>query len=207
MNYQNGKIYSIRSRSRPDLVYVGSTTQPLSKRFGEHKKPSNILTSQRVIEIGDAYIELIENYPCFGKEELNRREGQIMRTMDCVNRCIAGRTSAEYNQDNKEQITSRNKQYNQDNKEQITSRNKQYRQDNKEQITIWKKQYRQDNKEHIAIQGKQYKQTRKQIETCICGRQYNYGDTANRNRHYKSQTHIAHVNMIYDRLRPRSQAA
>ena len=40
-NYQNGKVYSIRSHSRPDLVYVGSTTQPLSKRFGGHKELKN----------------------------------------------------------------------------------------------------------------------------------------------------------------------
>lgn len=35
-NYANGKIYAIRSRSRLDLVYIGSTTQQLSKRYAEH---------------------------------------------------------------------------------------------------------------------------------------------------------------------------
>ena len=32
MDYNNGKIYSIRNTIDND-VYVGSTTQPLSKRF------------------------------------------------------------------------------------------------------------------------------------------------------------------------------
>lgn len=86
VNYQNGKIYSIRSRSRPDLVYVGSTTQPLSVRFGGHKKSSNRSTSKQIIDIGDAYIELIENYSCNGKDELCKREGEIMRSMECVNK-------------------------------------------------------------------------------------------------------------------------
>ena len=67
-NYQNGKIYTVRSRSRPDLVYVGSTIQPLSVRMGMHRIPSNNLSSKQVVVIGDAYIELIELYPCSSKE-------------------------------------------------------------------------------------------------------------------------------------------
>ena len=35
--YNNGKIYKIVSDST-DKIYVGSTTQPLSKRHYEHKK-------------------------------------------------------------------------------------------------------------------------------------------------------------------------
>ena len=85
-NYQNGKIYSIRSRSRPDLVYVGSTIQPLSVRLGKHKLPRNKSSSKQIIDIGDAYIELIENCSCNSKEELLKREGEIMRSMDCVNK-------------------------------------------------------------------------------------------------------------------------
>ena len=37
MEYKNGKIYSIRN-SIDDDVYIGSTTQPLSKRFFWHKQ-------------------------------------------------------------------------------------------------------------------------------------------------------------------------
>ena len=35
-DYQNGKIYCLRSH-KTDLVYVGSTCQPLYKRLNEHK--------------------------------------------------------------------------------------------------------------------------------------------------------------------------
>jgi len=88
-NYQNGKIYTIRSRSRPDLIYVGSTIQSLSTRFGEHKKPSNTCMSKQIIALSDAYIELLETYPCLNVEELQRRENYHMRSMDCVNKQLA----------------------------------------------------------------------------------------------------------------------
>ena len=87
-NYQNGKIYTVRSRSR---VYVGSTIQPLSVRMGMHRESRNICRSKQVVDIGDAYIELLELFPCNSKEELNRREGHFQRSMDCVNKNIAGR--------------------------------------------------------------------------------------------------------------------
>ena len=86
-NYQNGKIYGIRSVSNPDLLYVGSTTDQLSKRLYQHKNKSNKSTSKQIIDLGDAYIELIENYACNSKEELLKREGEIMRSMECVNKC------------------------------------------------------------------------------------------------------------------------
>jgi hypothetical protein len=97
-NYQNGQIYSIRSNTRPDLIYVGSTCRRLSERFGKHKVSTNTTTSKQIIEIGDAYIELIEIYPCNSKQELNRREGELIRSMNCVNKLVAGRTIEEYRQ-------------------------------------------------------------------------------------------------------------
>ena len=124
-NYQNGKIYCIRSHSRPDLVYVGSTCRRLSERFGKHKLVGNETSSRQIVELGDAYIELIENYACGSKEELNRREGQLIRSMDCVNKNIAGRTAAEYRQENKERTAKNNKKYRQENKEKISFNSKQ----------------------------------------------------------------------------------
>ena len=35
-NYQNGKIYKIHSYQTDD-IYIGSTTNTLSRRFSEHK--------------------------------------------------------------------------------------------------------------------------------------------------------------------------
>ena len=88
-NYQNSKVYSIRSLSRPELIYVGSTTQTLSQRMTGHRAPSSKCTSKKIIDIGDSYIELIENYPCADKNELGARENHHMRTIECVNRQYA----------------------------------------------------------------------------------------------------------------------
>ena len=35
--YNNGKIYTIRCREDNDLIYIGSTCQPLHKRWFTHK--------------------------------------------------------------------------------------------------------------------------------------------------------------------------
>jgi hypothetical protein len=36
--YKNGKIYTIRYKNDDSLIYVGSTVQPLFKRWFEHKR-------------------------------------------------------------------------------------------------------------------------------------------------------------------------
>ena len=88
-NYQNSKVYSIRSLSRPELIYVGSTTQTLSQRMVKHRKASSTCASKEIITIGDAYIELIENYPCNDKNELLARENRYIRGLDCLNKQLA----------------------------------------------------------------------------------------------------------------------
>ena len=103
-NYQNGKIYAIRS-FQTDLIYIGATTQKLSHRMAEHRSQyeryklgkTNNCTSFLIIELGDAYIELIENFPCENKEILLKREGEHMRaTKGAVNKRVEGRTKKEY---------------------------------------------------------------------------------------------------------------
>ena len=86
-NYQNGKVYSIRSLSRPELIYIGSTTQTLSQRMTGHRRDT--CACREIIDIGDAYIELIENYPCVDKNQLLARENRYMRGLDCLNKHLA----------------------------------------------------------------------------------------------------------------------
>jgi gas vesicle protein len=161
-NYQNGKIYSLRSHQTDD-VYIGSTTLSLALRkaghVGDFKRwlngCKNYVTSFEIIKYDDYYIELIEYFPCNSKEELHKREGEIIReTENCVNKVIAGRSQKEYCEDNKEKMKEYWKQYREDNKEKI----KQYREDNKEK----KKQYLEDNKEKIKEQTKQYREDNKE---------------------------------------------
>jgi hypothetical protein len=153
IDYTKGKIYCIRSPNT-DLIYIGSTCQKLSQRMGEHRiniKKNNI-TSKIIFEYGDAYIELLENYPCNNKEELLKKEGEHIRSNNCCNKCIPSRTPKEYYEQYREKIKEYQKEYYEDNKEhkkEYRERNKekQYYEDNKEKLKEYQKQYRERNKE------------------------------------------------------------
>jgi hypothetical protein len=119
INFANGKIYCIRSH-QTEQIYIGSTTQPLYKRFHRHKQMDS--SSKEILKYSDAFIELLEEFPCANKMQLNRREGELIRTTDCVNKRIAGRTLVEYKVDNKDYLFARDKQYREDNKQKITEK-------------------------------------------------------------------------------------
>ncbi len=163
-DYSKGKIYAIRSTSDPDLLYVGSTCMKyLCQRLGGHRQmykaykagDKKYITSFALIERNDHYIELLENHPCSSAEELHKREGEIIRSLDCVNKQIAGRCKKQYYIDNKEKLLKKSKQYRENNKESLSQRAKIYRENNKEKIRQQDKQYREDNKEKIKEQRKQ----------------------------------------------------
>ena len=123
--YSNGKIYSIRSY-QTDMIYIGSTCQLLCQRLAKHRinyknyllgKYANV-SSYKLLEYDDYYIELVEEYPCDNKSQLNRREGEIIRqTENCINKKIEGRTNKEYYIDNKDKILNQCKEYRTNNKE------------------------------------------------------------------------------------------
>jgi hypothetical protein len=171
-NYENGKVYCIRSHATVGC-YVGSTIQSLSKRLYSHKRDYNkwiannnlkYYTSFKVLEHGvdDCYIELIENVSCNDKNELERREGEIMRITDnCVNKNIIGRTNEElklynktvkkkYIENNKEKIKEDTKKYYEDNKEKIKENKKKWCENNKEKNKAYKKKYRDKKKAEKA---------------------------------------------------------
>lgn len=77
--YTNGKIYCIRSKNSPK-VYVGSTTYNLEHRLKAHTY-AKTTTSREIIEAGDAFITLLESYPCENKKQLQLRESEFMRFM------------------------------------------------------------------------------------------------------------------------------
>jgi hypothetical protein len=86
--FQAAKIYAIKSPSF-DKVYIGSTTQPLSIRFSEHKShykrylagKRNYTSSYALIKLDDAYIELLQECKCDTKRELLAEEAKQMLAM------------------------------------------------------------------------------------------------------------------------------
>ena len=107
-DYSKSKIYTIRSRKDENLIYVGSTTEKLCVRWAKHKhdfiKQKQISFINYIYEnnldFNDFYIELYEDFSCQNREQLNRREGEIIRLIGSLNYRIEGRTKKEYIEDN-----------------------------------------------------------------------------------------------------------
>ena len=111
-DYKNGNIYCIRN-TIDDGIYVGSTTQPLSKRMVKHRCSANTCPHKQkntthMYELGveHFYIELVEEYPCDNVEQLNRKEGEWTRKLGTLNSKIQGRTEKEWRSDNQEAIAA-----------------------------------------------------------------------------------------------------
>ena len=105
-DYQKTKIYKIESHLG-DKIYVGSTAKEyLSQRFQQHKNAYKKWKNGKVgkytsFELFDEYgiencqIVLIEAYPCNSKDEKNAKEGHYIKTLNCVNKVVVGRTREE----------------------------------------------------------------------------------------------------------------
>jgi len=209
--YKNGKIYTIRSFQTDD-IYVGSTIEKLCSRMSKHRyeyrkylKNNNrgFYSSFEILQYKDAYIELLEEYPCNSKEELCKKEGEYIRSMDCViNKCMAGiyKTDKEYYEENKEKVLQQQKEYYENNKEKILEYHKEYYENNEEKIKEYQKEYSKNNKEKIKEYHKEYtsrpeiKEKRKKRDNikinCACGSVVRKGEIR---RHERSKKHLAYI--------------
>jgi hypothetical protein len=154
--FHNGKIYTIRSHLT-DKFYIGSTRDKLYKRLSQHRanyrqykngKYHNV-SSFIMLDYDDHYIELLEDFKCENKQQLEKREGELIRLHrnNCINKCMVGRTNKEYVKDNAEKTEIYQKQY------QI---------DNKDKLAIYAKKYYMDNIATIVAKSKQ-------LYICECG--------------------------------------
>jgi hypothetical protein len=169
-DYSKGKIYAIRCTDSDD-VYIGSTVESLSKRMSGHrtdyKSKPNKCRSHILIGRGTAYIELVEDFPCDNVEQLRKREGEIIRSRVCVNRCVAGRTKEEHYRDNRDRFLEYHKEYSEKNRDAILEQKKEYYKENRdailEQKKEYNKEYRQKNKDKINAQRKEAYQKKKAL--------------------------------------------
>jgi hypothetical protein len=194
----------------------------LSKRLHNHRAhykqfkvgKFDYITSYEILKYDDHYIELIEDYSCKTKAQLERREGQLIRECKtAVNKYIAGRTQLEYNYDNKEKLCIIKKeyydankeslcinkrQYYQENKDKILENCKEYREANKEVIAVAQKQYREANKEQLSINKRQYYEENKEQllknmlkkYNCECGGKSTH---CHKSKHLRTKKHIAYM--------------
>ena len=120
--YHNGKIYQITDIGY-NKCYIGSTTESLSLRMARHRANYKSFLSGgkgphiRLFEIFNEFgienckIQLVEYFKCDTLQELQRREGEVIKTTVCVNEIVAGRTQKEYRDDNRDKIRELAKQY------------------------------------------------------------------------------------------------
>ena len=93
---------------------------------------------------------LIMDYPWKNKEELLRKEGEYIQSMECVNKYIAGRTPQEYKERYKDCFKQKQKQRYERDKEIIKQKYMEYfLHKNKEKGNEYQTQHYQENKDEI----------------------------------------------------------
>ena len=98
-SYSEAKVYRLVAAGTVD-VYIGTTCSSLEKRLYQHNfavanpQTTRQCTACKLYEGGRAVsIELVENFPCANKQELNVRERWwIENTPNCINKNIPGQT-------------------------------------------------------------------------------------------------------------------
>ena len=146
MDYQNVKVYKILNTVDDDC-YVGSTTQPLSKRMAVHRRNMTAVAKHdrllyirmRLLGVDNFYIELIEDFPCETVEQLRKREGHFIREMGTLNHIIAGRTKKDWTLENHDHKKELDRTIYMKNHEAELAKRKEYLENNKEQISEMKK--------------------------------------------------------------------
>ena len=189
-NYNQGKIYKIVSNTDTDICYVGSTTRPLlCQRMEQHRwgykylksgyKTSNISSYILFDKYGveNCSIELIEMFPCNTKDELTKREGYYIRSLNCVNKIIAGRTRLEWYEANRDTILNSYKEY---------------REANPEYKKKWHKANPKANREY---QRKWY-ETNCEKYTCICGSTLQTNGKSQHERSLKHRDYCISVSVV-----------
>ena len=157
--YKDCKIYAV-GNSVDNTIYVGSTIQPLHKRFFEHKYRANkghertntLYLKMNDLGVDKFYIELVEHVPCCSREELNRREGENT----VCNSNIAGRTKSEYRHETKEKKKDTDNKYYFSHRQELKQKFKEYYKANKEDIKHRSNEYAFNKKEHRKEYIKEY---------------------------------------------------
>jgi hypothetical protein len=158
--YQRGKIYKIVCNITGEVYYGSTIDERLNDRLSLHKKDKTCI-SRNIINGGDYKMELIKNYPCNSKYELQEEERKYILENECINIKIPNRTQKEWYEDNKDRILEKLKQDRINNPEKF------------------KEQY-ENNKEKRL-------EKKKQKIKCECGALVRIDNLA---RHKKSMKHI-----------------
>jgi hypothetical protein len=145
----------------------------LARRIAYHRGRGKISNTKFYTSVNnnwdDWYIELYEVFPCENKQELCKREGEIIREIGTLNSKISGITQQEssklsyekhrekklevlrqYRIDNPDKIKLANQKCHQKHREERLEVSRQYNINNNEKRKEYKKKYREEHKEEIS---------------------------------------------------------
>ncbi|NDG33514.1 hypothetical protein EB118_26100 [bacterium] len=190
-NYQQGKIYKIiPTNTDDDICYIGSTTRPrLCQRMEQHRskykylkggvKTSNVSSYTLFDRYGveNCIIELIEMFPCNSKDELHGREGMHIRSLNCVNKIIPGRTIQEWHEANPDY-------------------QKKWHQANPECNNEYQKKWYNANRDTKIQLNRKWREANSEKYTCICGLTLQKNSKSRHEKTLKHMNHCASVSVV-----------
>ena len=182
-DYSKSVIYMIKKKDDDDNenVYIGSTNN-FTRRKHQHKsncnnpnrKQHNLKVYQYIRDNGgwDEWImDVILNYPCDSREELEEREDIIMCEIKSVlNNNRAKRSIKEYRIDNRDKLAEQMKQYYEVNKDKVLEQTKEYYENNCDKIKEYHKKWYKNNIDKIAEKRSE------KIKCDICGCEISKGN-------------------------------
>ena len=175
-DYQDAKIYKIVNPEN-NLVYYGQTTRELKDRFYQHKSKSNSCSSSLLFKSGTQYIELLENFPCENKKELDAKELFYINNNECVN--IHKPRNITKKERSKEEYLNRNK-------EKTKQQKREQYQNQKEHRSL----YYKENKEFILERNKRE-------YNCMCGKSITRNSKV---RHERSNKHKNYIDSLHSSI-------
>lgn len=191
--YENGKIYKLVDKTNDNkVIYIGSTTQKLIRRINQHKQKSRDKPDRKIYKyicnVGwdNIDIELIENYKCDSKTELELRERYYIELLKPdLNHVIPTRKAKEYYNENRDKIMDNKRKYYENNKDKISDYHKDYYKNN-DNIKI-------QNKEYYSINKNKILEKMKEKCICECGSEI---IKCKKSRHEKSKKHMTYINNL-----------
>ena len=154
-DYSKTIIYKIQHQDKPELIYVGHTTN-FNKRKWAHKtnynggKKSHLKLYNMMRENGgweEFKMIQLKEFSCNNRREAEIEEDKSM--LELKSNLNTYRSFRDQERSKEENII-RCKEWYKDNKEKAIDYNKKYNEDNKEEIKKYRKQWYKDNKERTS---------------------------------------------------------